>query len=810
MGFISAKAALTADWKIHMPFDQWASQVVETPSRVYFLNRTFELNNSLSERSMPSYSLFYYDKAGDEIISVNERTNASGNAVACIGYNAAKKYLLVVYTDCNIDFIYEDGRVYNLQALKASSTQGKKMANSISFDNANNRAYVATSFGYVALNDDKHEIAESRVYGENVQSIARCGSNIVLCIDNQIHFAPASSQRFNLSDYHLLEGAPAIGIVIPLESDRFLGYKNALGTYIDVFTPSGDTYTWERFTEDHHIFGYQQTPSGISISGNYRQILVTPSGELSTLARNAETEGVAAGSIDYTSLWALSDRKGLRQYKRSGDSWTLVRDFMRPNAPAAYIVTGIQYHPSYGIIAGSNGVDLAYNEFNQLTPDNLSALKGGFWKEYGPAYKSNVSIPFDYNFYGVAVDPQNPKYIYRANTLSGLMRLNMENPDDIMIFANPSSRNASVPGFVRIADDLDAWNILCHVTAPGFSPDGTLWALYNNTNSGRAEFWYWSAADRAATTSAANYRGIKKLVMPDKFESGNSDVMTVLSQNRNMVVAVGNGNYGQVLIYDHRGTPDSPADDRYALVQSPYDQDGNLVNFLAINNVVEDPETGLLWILSQRGVFTVNPATAFDNPSLVNRIKVSRNDGTGLADYLLNEINVNHMSIDGEGRKWFATSSGIVCTSRDGRQILAEFTTDNSYLPDDNVYATCYNPENNSLLVATGGGLVEMFPSGSGNSSSDSESGMRAYPNPVEPDYYGWVRIDNIADGSLVKITDAKGGLVKELGPAQGGSVEWDISGLNNTRVTTGVYYIMVSPGSAGGKSEISKILILN
>ena len=80
----------------------------------------------------------------------------------------------------------------------------------------------------------------------------------------------------------------------------------------------------------------------------------------------------------------------------------------------------------------------------------------------------------------------------------------------------------------------------------------------------------------------------------------------------------------------------------------------------------------------------------------------------------------------------------------------------------------------------------------------------------MEPDFYGWVRIDNIADGSLVKITDAKGGLVKEMGPVEGGGVEWDVTGLNNQRVNTGVYYIMVSPGASGGDSSINKILVLN
>ena len=91
-----AKADLTADWRLHLPFDEWPTQVVETPSRVYFMSRTFEENHSVPSRSVNSNALYYFDKQGEEIIPVNERIQASGNAVACINYNYEKNYLLVV------------------------------------------------------------------------------------------------------------------------------------------------------------------------------------------------------------------------------------------------------------------------------------------------------------------------------------------------------------------------------------------------------------------------------------------------------------------------------------------------------------------------------------------------------------------------------------------------------------------------------------------------------------------------------------------------------------------------------------------
>lgn len=810
MAVFGLKAQLTADWNIHMPFDAWPNQIMETPERVYFTARTFEYKPTISGRDIQSNALYYYDKAGDEIVSINERIQTSGNAVARIAYNYDAKYLLVVYTDCDIDFIYDDGRVFNLPALKVTTIPGKKEVNDITFYSAQGVVYIATSFGYLSLSGNKHEVIESRNYGHNIQSIGRSGDDILMCVDGKLYYAPEADKRFNLEDYKLIDEAPELDVVLPCTGYSYALKSGRGNTYIVKLKKTDGRYTVEKCIEDNNMVGVQQVSAGYRVTGNVRVYYLCNNGVTSSFGRPSDEYGRPSASINGTELWTLASQKGLRSYKVNGGSLSLSRDYMRPNSPATYIATSLYYHPTYGMLAGSNGVDLALSDFSQSTPNNISALKGGFWKEYGPNYTGSDILPQTHNYFGLAVDPKNSNHIYRANTTGGLMRVNIANPSENLIFANPSNANSSSSNFIKIADDQEAWNILCRFSTPQFTADGTLWSLHYNRDLERGELWYWPASDRLATTNAATYRPMKKINIP-KFAPSNLDVMITLSKNPNIVAFGGMANGGSLMLYDHRGTPENTNDDRYILLEVPYDQDGGSVSFLSINGLYEDPSTGLVWIMSQRGLFTINPATAFEEPNRVNRIKVARNDGTNLADYLLNEINVHGMSADGEGRKWFSTSNGLVCTSADGRTILAEFTTDNSYLPSNVIYTTCYNEENNSMMVATDGGLVEMFPSGSGGSASAASGEARVYPNPVEPDFYGWVRIDNIADGSIVKITDAKGGLVKELGPAQSGAVQWDVSGLNNTRVATGVYYIMISPGGSGeGKTQVSKILVLN
>lgn len=813
---IPMRGALTADWQMHLPFDDWASKVIGTSGRIYFLNRSYEYNVNITGRDFNSYVLHYYDKAGDEVLTLSTDNDLSDNLISCVSYNPDKKYLLIVYTNSNIDFLYDDGRVENVSALKMFSMPGKKEVNSITFDNKNNLVYLATNFGYVALNDQKHEVAESRNYNEKVKSLARCGDYLVMILEGGVYTAKVKDPRFSLQEYHISDTeTPVIDELHPLGEDRLLAVRKGYDGLIYHGTiNSGSNVIWEEKVKDGNIIDViPQKDGSYQITGNVLIYSVNPTEEYTNHHRPEAAWKFPACIENGKTIWSLTSRKGLRKYDlNSSGQWAVTKDYMRPNSPATFISTSLEYHPTYGMLAGSNGVDIALNNNSQATPLQVSALKNGFWKEYSPLYTNPSGLSNSINYTGLSIDPQNPKYIYRGSFFNGIVRLNLEDPTDILVLAHPASANKDLKGFIKAFDNM-SWNALCRVTPPQFDTEGTMWTLHNNMDTHQGELYYWTAADRAATTSAQNYRPMGKIIMPPVLYSGNNDLMIKLTypKNKNIIAIGGFSNFGSVLLYDTNGTLNTTSDDKYVYINSPMDQDGGMVIFQAVNNLWEDPTTGLLWIMTQRGIFTVNPVSAFENPKLVNRIKVSRNDGTQLADYLLNEVNVNDMTTDGEGRKWFATSNGLVCTSSDGRTVYGEFSTTSSNLPEDNIYILKYNPENNSMMLGSGQGLIELFPSGSGQNSDSSFSGPRIYPNPVEPDYYGWVHIDNISDGSLVKITDSQGGIVKELGPVRSGSVEWDVTNMHNSRVSTGVYYVMVSPGNGmSGDTSISKILVLN
>ena len=87
---------------------------------------------------------------------------------------------------------------------------------------------------------------------------------------------------------------------------------------------------------------------------------------------------------------------------------------------------------------------------------------------------------------------------------------------------------------------------------------------------------------------------------------------------------------------------------------------------------------------------------------------------------------------------------------------------------------------------------------------------MLIYPNPVRPEFRGYVTISGLMDKSLVKITDSSGALVAQ-GRSESGSYRWNLCNSSGMRVPAGVYFVMVSQNASGSASgAVGKIMVIN
>lgn len=807
---ITASAAISGDWKLHPTFDANIQKVIDTPGKVYM--------QCLSQPVMPGTAgytesfpvIFEYDKTSEEMKALNKRNKLSENIVSFIDYNPDKKYLIVVYSNSSIDFIYESGEVYNVAGLMSASVPYSKNVNFVTFDSANNRAYVATDFGIVILNDEKHEIAASRIYGKKILAAGRIGDRMIVFDESKAYSIPSSSNDPSFEALTPIEGIENPTRLLPLNDKSFAyllaGYPSALNK-VDIGDDS--SFSISKMTDDAFTT-VSHNKNGYCLTSGAQIYYLDTQGTLRGQALLNEDRGLQTGSWDGNEVWFGTDRKGLRSMKFNGGNWTLTRDYIMPNAPSAFISQDMVYTDKYGMLVTNRGDNLQLG-INANIPPLLCGYKNGVWEHYAPVYRfpGRSSVITDPR--GLALDPNDPKYVYQGSRYYGIVRFNLEDPSDILHMSRANDPDKDNSGFKVIAPTQKFWDKICGFSSPKFDSYGNLWSLYENNDISKAnpyaQLYVWPSEDRRN----GNSEGWKIIQVNGLFATWKGRLLPLChSSNKNIVVVCPGENGDPIALLNHNGTLDTPSDDDVVIMNSLYDQDGNTVTCNNIYSLYEDISSGLVWVGTDAGLFTINPKTAFSNPSRVNRIKVARNDGTNLADYLLEGVPISAITSDNGGRKWFATEgAGLVCTSGDGRTINFALTTDNSYLPSNNVYGITSNPSNGSMLVSTANGIAEYFPTGA-SSDGKSMNAVKVYPNPVRPDYIGWITIEGLVDKAQVKIIDSMGALVKELGPAEAGRIQWDCTNLERKNVTSGIYYVLAASGPGESNlAKVAKILVI-
>lgn len=248
----------------------------------------------------------------------------------------------------------------------------------------------------------------------------------------------------------------------------------------------------------------------------------------------------------------------------------------------------------------------------------------------------------------------------------------------------------------------------------------------------------------------------------------------------------------------------NPSTKAYSVNKWGNDADGMTISGVTAEGLLLD-SSGNLWIGNSMGVIIYDD---FTNPNRTpRRPKVARNDGTNLADFLLDKIEVLQIAEDANRNKWFATyGSGLYRVSEDGTKILQHFSTDNSDIPSDIILAVYPDPTSNKVYVGTDIGLAILHSTSS--PASDSMKEMYAYPNPVTPNYTGYITIAGLMDNSLVKIADAQGNVFCQ-GVSDGGSFIWDGCDATGSRVKSGVYFVLASQQDGSGAGT-TKIVVVN
>lgn len=761
-------------WRKHGVFGNSFTRVIETEHNVFFLADGW---------------LYEYDKENQESNSISESGDLNDVSIKDIYYNPEKKYLFVAYVNGNIDIIKEDGTTINMPDIYVSSVSSTKNINDVTFSISG--AFVATDFGYVHIDDNKFEVRESRIYNKAIKSLCEVGDYLVISTSDRIYLEEKGKHYGSLEELTITSFNQG-GRVRPVDDTTFL-FENS---WLYLFSVKTADVSVKRLLSSTSVKNLERNENGYMFSDvkGLLSYLDSAATLLSTmqLPESMRNSRLSSYNSDGT-LWELNEN-GIRNISfDDAGAETILMDYFRPNASSVdvpyYLVFNTEQEKLYVMNSGSTRFISGY-----LRLGALSSYDGSTWTELMPDYAPTLNSSNDNKKinapYSLVFDPEDSNTYYIGSWFEGVYKVT-----DGKVVAKYDWTNSPLKK-VEVSSTFHTCTTPCLM----FDNNKNLWVLQGGND---------------ATPLAVLPRAKKSLSSTDSSDWLTPSVKGVSGEFRSHMFFTSKGVKLQtkgiydaplVMFYDDENPASSNIQSKVFTTLT--DQDGKEYAWDYINCFAED-KNGKVWMGTDNGVVEYYPQNAFAGSTFtINHIKVPRNDGTNLADYLLDNTEVTCIAVDGSNRKWLGTAtSGILLVSEDGSEILEQFTTDNSPLLSNRIISVCCNPLNNKVYVGTEKGLMEY--SSDSEPPAESYSEIYAYPNPVRPEYTGEITIRGLMENSLVKIADSEGNVIKSI-RSIGGMTTWDGCDNSGKPVKSGVYFILASQNENETSSgAVSKILII-
>ena len=687
-------------------------------------------------------SILIYDLDDGSIQTIDKARGLSDFGVRAVSYDGSSNTFVIAYDNSNIDLL-KGSTIINIPDIKNKLSAGSKTVNDIyCYDNI---AYVSTDFGVVAVDLINEEVDNTYVIGStgNQTIVLDCTISqdtiYALTIEG---LKRASLQSNNLLDYSQWEhNFSAIPLVSEIEV-----YEDTL------YALASDLYKW---------------------SNNTWNVVESASGRTFKKLRGS----------DFLSF--VSNNTTLISY-RNNTLDTLESGFLiAPNYSIRYNGNNYFGDEKFGLFQGTQSISPSSSPFTNdgfraiSIDDNMVISSGGFDRLLNG--NGNVEGGFyifennewsNQNIYSSLAQQAPSRDLNRMayNSFDGKLYIAQFKGliefgfNSVEIYNNSNSPIDSALGntfFQKISGvDIDS--------------EGNVWIVNPETN-------------QALLAKSLDGTWTEFSIGNDNAKYNN---LFIDSYDQKWIALRNQG----LLLYKEGENMSATGAQRLEL--STNNGQGNLPNN-NVNSIIEDKD-GQVWVGTDEGIAIFScPRDIFDGSTSCRVSDRITNTLDQFTEYLFETDAVTVIEVDGANRKWIGTSAGVWLLSEDGKTELQRFNTENSPIPSNTIYDITVNKGTGEVFILTDKGMVSYFSDATEASETFDE--VIAYPNPVRPNYTGFISVTGLVQDAFVKITDAHGVLIDE-GFALGGKYIWDGNDYNGRRANTGIYYVFSANPDASEK----------
>ncbi|SCY28767.1 Por secretion system C-terminal sorting domain-containing protein [Nonlabens sp. Hel1_33_55] len=711
-------------------------------------------------------AVFVYEIASRTFNTITTVNGLSGDEISQIIYRESDDQLVIGYENGLLQIVQDD-EVLDVVAIRDKQVIDPDRKRINEFKANGELLYIATDFGIAIYDLDRLEFNDTYFIGENG---AQLRVRSIEIFDGFLYAATndAGIRRADISDPFLIDftnwnqlNMGAYDEVTALETQIF-----AIDTGGTLFRLTGDIFTNTGYRFPSRTVDATVSGNELSVTGaGYLQILDANENLLNDI-RNIDggPYRFTAGNSNSNSIYVGTLENGMIRLNRQN---TVTPEFIVADGPTRNRAFSLTTAPNT-LWVGYGDYSLLYNPF-PLEQFGVSRLIEDEWTNFTPDDVLNIN-----SISSIAINPDITDEVYLNSMHNGVLEFVDGIAETLYGIDNSSLSQIDVPGYT--GPDF------VRIPASEFDRQGNLWvlsSLVEDPINRRTPAGQWTSFDVSEFIPTIDGSSTTKLAITN---AGNIIFGTV-----------DNG----VIAFD-------PNENRFGNLREEI-QEGNLTGNYVSEVTLDQNEQ--LWIGSNRGLrvfFNANSILS-ENPNDARAIIIE--DQNGIPRELLKDEAILDIEVDGNNRKWIATaSSGAFLFSPSGQETIFQFTKDNSPLPSNGVNDIAIDNTTGQVYFATNNGIVAFQGDRSSPPSEDLEN-VFAFPNPVKPEFDGNVTIDGLTDRARIKITDIEGNLVFEV-VSQGGSVQWDTTNFSGSRVSSGVYMLLISTDD-NVETTVSKIMII-
>lgn len=751
---MSLNAAKIGTWRTFPSYEQ-IEEIVPAGEKIYVL---------------ASGGVYSYDPETTEVTTLDRSNALSDSNAKLLGWSREAKRLIIVYENGNIDILNpETDEAVNLPDFMRKSVSGSKTVNRV--DVFGSRAYISTGFGVLAVNMKEATIEETWNLGQDIWSVTFAHDRVYLCSWKHIYWAKTGDNLLDRTSWQD-EGKWDFRWLVTLDGS-LLGLQNGSVKLLDkdlagaqeVFTP----WFREISINDNHLTLTSQ--EGI----NFQEGLTWQDCHV------IYTTGISHAVWDERrrAYWWARDSHFLERgdvefVSFSEGNLNISVSGIAPQSPKSNAFGFLLYQG--GRMYGCNGTSASEKD----TPVIQYLDKDGSWHAFQSGLKP-LTGHLEWPVTAIAIDPKDSEHVF-AGTQNGLYEY--QNGQFKNYYC---CENSPIVPFSEGEHEYEFVRGLC------FDRSGTLW-LCNSFAKGRSIIEM-SPQKKFTSHDHPAYHNFK--------DGGSGGMLSRMTEDSRGLIWTVNNNWAFPAFFCYQRETGA-----VNCFRTFINQDGTDVNPQNGVTCVAEDLNGDIWAGTDKGPVVLRSGDIGQTDPVLYQVKVPRNDGTNLADYLLSGVWINDIRIDEMGRKWFATAGqGVYLIDKDNITELAHFTKENSLLLSNEVLSVEIDQNTKEVFFGTKNGLCAYQSDITQSGEPLSDDAVWAYPNPVSADFQGEVTIVGLTSGAGVTITNTAGHLVSK-GRATGGSYQWDLRDTKGKPVASGIYIALISTPE-GGKGTVCKIAVI-